>query len=300
MLHVLSPRLKQAGVCLHQERQTKFGNADKGEHQNPSRFCFFLGSRRPKHSNSLSSAGPYAGLASHHQDEEDGQVNQAHEEERSRGFSLALFGRLGVQSADRLQSCPGVAPELDAGPSHDGVGHTAEPEEGPACEAGPREDGADGEEEEGVSQGDAGVEGRVGDRHHVVASLGIVVSQRVRQTVEVGELPSEHERDETPSAGRAHGKVERVGASCPAHQRRYRTDQRAEPRIHDADAFERRVHAGIEQDVGQPQTCGEGVDKVIEESNAERARCEAEACCMQRSDGTSDENSVPCAVHLGI
>lgn len=120
------------------------------------------------------SRGPLAG---EHEQQEQGQVPQAAEEQ--------LPGALPVRVR--------VEPEAEVGNVQvDGEGDDGE---------GPRGDLEDGrrrrqsDQGQAVAQGDAPAQGRVRDRHHAVAAAGVVFAEAPAQGVEMGELP----RVEDPS-----------------------------------------------------------------------------------------------------
>lgn len=87
-------------------------------------------------------------------------------------------------------------------------------------------------------------QGRVGDRHHAVAPSGVVLPQVPAEGVEVGELPAEQEGTQQQST-----RLQSSSGCGPAHDGWYRTHNRPHPGVGDAEALERSVAAGVQEDV---------------------------------------------------
>ena len=62
--------------------------------------------------------------------------------------------------------------------------------------------------------------------------------------------------------------IKTPGGRCPSHQWRDGSHQCTHPRVGYADAFERRVAGGVEEQVSKAQDCCEGVHSVPQKSSA--------------------------------
>ena len=92
-----------------------------------------------------------------------------------------------------------VAPKLVKAPrgaEPDRVRHEARQRKGPCREPGERDErGADACEEDDVAQRDEPVLPRVEHGEHAVSALGVRGAHELRERVEMGELPREHQRE---------------------------------------------------------------------------------------------------------
>ena len=210
--------------------------------------------------------------------------------------------------------------EAPRGAEPDGVRREARQRERPRREPGERDErGADTRQEDDVPQRDEPVLRRVEHREHPVTALRVRGAHKVRERVEVRELPREHQREQRPRRERVvqcrccccfcqrWGKVERESAweegaadGCPAHEGRDCTDDGADPGVPDRAAFHPGVRPRVERDVGHAEEGRRRSAHRPEERGAREARGGRKGGCVRGAQGAAHERASARARHLRV
>lgn len=139
-----------------------------------------------------------------------------------------------------------VEPEAEVGDIQvDGQGDGGEGPRGDVQQGGCR---AQSDQGQAVAQGDAPAQGGVGDRHHAVAPSGVVLAEAPAQGVEMRELPGVEDSSQKKCSS-----IQAASGCCPAHDGWDGPDNSPDPRVGNADPLQRRITAGVQENVEEPQ-----------------------------------------------
>ena len=228
-----------------------------------------------------------------------------------------------VRIAAKLVKAPG-------GTEPDCVRHEACQRERPRRKPGERDEcGADARQENHVPERNEPVLGRVEHGKHAVAALCVRRAHKVRERVEVRELPREHQGKQRPrrervvqcrtAAGnylwrccqhRREVKYDGVRGGCareegaadgsPAHQGRDSADDGTDPGVPYGAAFHPGVGSCVKRYVGCTEEGRRRIAHGPEERRAREARNSRKGGCMRRAQGTAHERASARARHLSV
>lgn len=111
----------------------------------------------------------------------------------------------------------------------------------------------------------------------------------------MGELPAEQEGTQQQSTG-----LQSSGGCGPTHDGGDRAHDCPDPGVGDAEAFERSVAAGVQEDVERPQKTSQRVHGQSEQSDARNSTGHGEGDGVEGADLSSDQRAVLSAVHVGV